>query len=212
MSSAVSAKRTNTRGDASRARILDAAASVAGERGYEGTSINLVSQRSGLPASSIYWHFKDKDELIAAVIDRSFHDWTNALKRRPVVPAGASREEIFHSNFQHTGRALAGFPDFLRLGLMLLLEHRPKEVTARQKFIEVRRTTEARLFSDYQALFSNLGERDLHALVRLTLALADGFFIAREADDIDLGEAFDVMASAIVGAAEQFARRTGPAR
>ena len=41
-------------GEASRQRILDAAAEIAGERGYEGTSINLVSERSGLPASSIF--------------------------------------------------------------------------------------------------------------------------------------------------------------
>lgn len=60
---------------ASREKILDAAAEIAGERGYEGTSINLISERSGLPASSIYWHFKDKDELIAAVIDRSGTSW-----------------------------------------------------------------------------------------------------------------------------------------
>ena len=40
-----------------------------------GTSIALVSAKCGLPASSIYWHFKDKDDLIAAVIERSFAQW-----------------------------------------------------------------------------------------------------------------------------------------
>jgi len=34
--------------------MLDAAARIAGERGYEGTTINRVTERSGLPASSIY--------------------------------------------------------------------------------------------------------------------------------------------------------------
>ena len=58
-------------GEESRQKILDAATAIAGERGYDGTSIALVSERSGLPASSIYWHFKDKDALIAAVIERS---------------------------------------------------------------------------------------------------------------------------------------------
>ena len=59
-------------GELSRERILDAATEIAAERGYEGTSIALVSAKCGLPASSIYWHFKDKDDLIAAVIERSF--------------------------------------------------------------------------------------------------------------------------------------------
>ena len=54
---------------------LDAATEIAAERGYEGTSIGAVSAKCGLPASSIYWHFKDKDDLIAAVIERSFANW-----------------------------------------------------------------------------------------------------------------------------------------
>ena len=47
-------------GEASRRRILDAATEIAAERGYEGTGIAAVSAKSGLPASSIYWHFTDK--------------------------------------------------------------------------------------------------------------------------------------------------------
>ncbi len=62
-------------GEQSRNRILDAATEIAAERGYEGTSIGAVSAKCGLPASSIYWHFKDKDDLIAAVIERSFSNW-----------------------------------------------------------------------------------------------------------------------------------------
>ena len=41
---AQTSRRTRANGEASRERILDAAAEIAGERGYEGTSINLVSQ------------------------------------------------------------------------------------------------------------------------------------------------------------------------
>ena len=59
-------------GVVSRDAILDAAAKIAGERGYDDTSIKLVSDLSGLPTSSIYWHFASKDDLLAAVIDRSF--------------------------------------------------------------------------------------------------------------------------------------------
>ena len=68
-------RRRRSNGEASRQRILEAATTIASERGYEGTSIGLVSERSGLPASSIYWHFKDKDALLAAVIEHSFGVW-----------------------------------------------------------------------------------------------------------------------------------------
>jgi len=46
-------RRTRADGELSRERILDAATEIAAERGYEGTSIALVSKKCGLPASSI---------------------------------------------------------------------------------------------------------------------------------------------------------------
>lgn len=201
----VTARRKRTDGEVSRQRILDAAAEVAGERGYEGTSISRVSERSGLPASSIYWHFRDKDELIAAVIERSFQSWIDAWEQRALEPDGGSREEAFHANLQRIGRDLAGFPDFLRLGLMLVLERRPEEPTARRRFIETRHIVRRRLQGIYDVYFSGLSAEDVSSLVDLTLALADGFFIAREAEGVDLGEAFDAMATAILGAAGKMA-------
>jgi AcrR family transcriptional regulator len=199
----VTVKRKRTRGEASRQRILDATAEVAGERGYEGTSISLVSERSGLPASSIYWHFKDKDELIAAVIESSFQGWIDAWDRLSPAPGDISREEAFHSNLRRIGRELAGFPDFLRLGLMLVLERRPQEPTARQRFIEVRQVTRRRVQAFFDVFFDQLTADEVSSLVTLTLAMADGFFIAGEADGLDLGDAYDAMATAILGAADQ---------
>ena len=79
-------------GELSRSRILDAATEIAAERGYEGTSIALVSKKCGLPASSIYWHFKDKDDLIAAVIERSFGEWLSAWQ----IPAKGSPRHCCH--------------------------------------------------------------------------------------------------------------------
>ena len=84
-------RRTRANGEESRRRILDAAAEVAGERGYEGTSIALVSEKCGLPASSIYWHFENKDDLIAAVIERSFDIWLDVLVARRAASHGPGR-------------------------------------------------------------------------------------------------------------------------
>src|SRR5580765_1925248 len=147
-------RKRRANGEASRQRILDAAAEIAGERGYEGTSINLVSERSGLPASSIYWHFKDKDELIAAVIDRSFERWAAVLARPAAAADGATSEDMFRAGLQRTGQALAEFPDFLRLGLMLILERRPEEPTARARYIGARKVTAARVAALYAIYFA----------------------------------------------------------
>src|SRR5690242_3803703 len=114
-------------GELSRTRILDAAAEIAGERGYEGTSIGLVSKKCGLPASSIYWHFKDKDDLIAAVIERSFAAWMPTWQ----LPEHGAAEERFSGIATQTAKAFFDSPDFIRLGLMLALERRPVEARAR---------------------------------------------------------------------------------
>ena len=107
---------------------------MATERGYEGTTISLVSKKSGLPPTSIYWHFADKDDLIAAVIERSFQRWLAALE----LPSGqGTREQAIELGTQ-VAKALLDAPDFLRLGLMLALEHRPVEPRAREMFLEVR--------------------------------------------------------------------------
>ena len=114
-------------GELSRARILDAASEIAAERGYEGTSIALVSAKCGLPASSIYWHFKDKDDLIGAVIERSFGAWESAWE----VPQTGTAPERLLGFATQIAKALLDSPDFIRLGLMLALERRPTEPRAR---------------------------------------------------------------------------------
>src|SRR5262249_38205474 len=149
------------------------------------------------------WHFKDKDELIAAVIDRSFGQWFASLEAPAAARGAASSDDLFHLQMQRTGAAITQFPDYLRLGLMLILERRPEEPTARRKFLEVRHLTMDRTRDLYAALFGDLSRRDLDALVTLTIALADGLFIAQEAGEIELRKGFDLLATAVLGAAEQ---------
>src|SRR6476660_10499701 len=95
-------RRRRADGELSRERILDAATEIAAERGYEGTSIALVSKKCGLPASSIYWHFKDKDDLIAAVIERSFASWLSAWN----VPTEGGAEQRIIGGATPTAKAL----------------------------------------------------------------------------------------------------------
>lgn len=193
-------KRAN--GRASWAAILDAAAQIAGERGYEGTSINLVSERSGLPASSIYWHFKDKDQLIEAVIDRSFTDWIDAVTTVPQLPPTGDPESDFVRSMRHAGEQVARFPDFLRLGLMLTLEHRPEELKARQRFQDARHEILNRIRENYAGFFENLATRDVDKLANFTLAGSDGIFVGANAADMDIADYFEILAHAIIGAAK----------
>ena len=60
--------RLTARGAATRARIVDAAASLVYERGFAGTSLDDVMAATGTSKSQLYHYFADKDALIREVI------------------------------------------------------------------------------------------------------------------------------------------------
>jgi AcrR family transcriptional regulator len=202
-------RRRRLDGDASRQKILDAATEIAVERGYEGTSIGQVSERSGLPASSIYWYFKDKDGLIAAVIEQSFQTWLAGAGVDDEVDRDASVPEQLTGIMRRTGRALRESSGFLRLGLMLTLEKRREEPTARSLFLKVRQEALNRTIARYSTLFPSLDAAALHQLGTFTMAAVDGLFILGEVEGQthDSDASFDLLATAVLSAARQLESR-----
>jgi len=192
-------RRTRANGQQSRERILDAATEVATERGYEGTTISLVSKKSGLPPTSIYWHFADKDDLIAAVIERSFQRWLAALDLPDNKPA---REWAMELGTQ-VAKALLDAPDFLRLGLMLALEHRAVEPRAREMFLEVRDRAFHRFEGIVREVTPELDDEGVRLLTTYAIAGADGLFIAKEVggDSVDLVKLLGLHARVVFEAA-----------
>lgn len=188
-------RRRRLDGEASRTRILDAATEIASERGYEGTSIGLVSAKCGLPASSIYWHFKDKDDLIAAVIERSFAHVLSAWE----MPAEGTARERLVSMVMQIAKALLDSPEFLRLGLMLALERRPVEPRARAMFMDVRTQMHSTLCTTARELFPELTDAQILQLATYAMAGADGLFIAKEVggDSVDVLALFEMHAVAL---------------
>ena len=177
-------------GELSRNRILDAATEIAAERGYDGTSIGAVSAKCGLPASSIYWHFKDKDDLIAAVIERSFANWLQVWQLPKEVVA---RDRLVEAAVR-TAKAVSDSPDFLRLGLMLALERRPVEPRARAMFVQVRQQAFEALSSSIGELGLDLTDSQVAQLATYAIAGADGLFLAHEisGDSVDLVTMFEL--------------------
>lgn len=202
-------RRTRANGEQSRERILDAATEVATERGYDGTTISLVSKKSGLPPTSIYWHFADKDDLIAAVIERSFQKWIAALDLRDARPG---REWAMEFGTQ-VAKALLDAPDFLRLGLMLALEHRPVEPRAREMFLEVRDRAFRRIEAIVRELAPQLDHEGANLLTTYAIAGADGLFIAKEVggDSVDLVKLLGLHARVVFEAAAKMLESGQPA-
>jgi len=183
---------TRANGEASRRRILDAAAAIAGERGYVGTSINDVATASGLPKSSIYWHFSDKDALFAAVIEDSYDQWLDEFNIRAGSRTLSPAELVV---LMHD--SLASFPAFLRFGQLVTLERHESELSARAKFVEIRR----RSLHNMAALFAKAtGTDDATAasIASVALALVDGAFLARAAGEHTLDDS-SVLGRALEG-------------
>ena len=185
-------RRKRADGELSTQRILDAATEIAAERGYEGASIALVSKKCGLPASSIYWHFTDKDDLIAAVIERSFANWLTAWQ----FPDEGDAPDRMKGMAMQIAKALLDSPDFIRLGLMLALERRPVEARARAMFLQARAQAYGQLIDVIRELTPALTDAQTHQLATYALAGADGLFIAKEigGDSIDLVALFEMHA------------------
>ncbi|MEU3616955.1 TetR/AcrR family transcriptional regulator [Streptomyces sp. NPDC006872] len=209
MTSAQSTRKKRANGVESRQRILDATVEIAGERGYEGTSIAAVSAKCGLPASSIYWHFKDKDDLIAAVIERSFETWLVAVEL-PVEASGTPLERVT-AMAGNLAKSLVDAPDFLRLGLMLALERRPTETRGRTVYLQVRAVAAQRIGEVIRTLLPTLDETAVQTLTTYTVAGADGLFVQREinGDAVDLVAMFELHARLVYEAAVRMAAGMG---
>lgn len=57
-----------TRSEAKRREIVEAAASLFVEQGYERTSMNAISERVGGSKATLYGYFESKEELLRAVL------------------------------------------------------------------------------------------------------------------------------------------------
>jgi AcrR family transcriptional regulator len=68
-------------------RILDAAEDLFAEKGYSATSLGDVADRVGIRSPSLYNHFRNKEALYAAVLERLLDDFSlpvEALGEEPL--------------------------------------------------------------------------------------------------------------------------------
>lgn len=189
-----STRRTRANGRQSRRKIIEAAAAVAGERGYEGTSIAKISKASGLPASSIYWHFADKDALLAAVVEEGVGRWLGQVTRAD----GSSLPERVIALCEGVAGALAASPDFIRLGLMLSLEQRPEETAAKSLYLRLRGEAVGLIADQLLDVRPDMPAARAQELATYALAGGDGIFLAMQFGRADASGLFAMHAEAMV--------------
>jgi AcrR family transcriptional regulator len=171
--------------ESSRTRILRAAADVSAESGYDGATISRICARAGLPASSLYWHFKDKDELLAAVVEHSYQEWFLAQPAWLPPESGTSWQQDLRDHLGVSLRSLGERPLFLRIGHLLLLRHRQDPPAGRAVFVAVRRRAlliTTQWFQDALEADPDLDPALPEQLALVVMMLSDGLFFSNQLD------------------------------
>lgn len=177
-------KNEDPKNEDSKTRILRVAAEIAAERGYEGATIARICERSGLPPSSVYWFFTDKDELLGEVVRHSFREWRDAQPSWEITDPGADLIAELHEKLVVSLGSLNEDTSFLRIGLMLAFERREQEAAARRMFIEIRDEVHRALtgwFAESLPADRTATEPLLPGhLADLIMIASDGYFLAHQ--------------------------------
>jgi AcrR family transcriptional regulator len=72
-----------------RAKLIEAAAAVIGEKGFDRASLEEIAARAGMTRGAVYGNFKDKEELFLAVVETR---WKPIIP--PFQPGASFREQM----------------------------------------------------------------------------------------------------------------------
>jgi AcrR family transcriptional regulator len=135
--------RHQERSDLSTARLLDAAAELIAEGGYEAMTLAAVGERAGYSRGLVTARFGSKDQLLAALVDRITTGWShrNVLPRTVGQPG---RDGILILVDAIRAQAERD-PRALRTLYALMFEALGPNVALRQHFVEFHRTMRADL-------------------------------------------------------------------
>ncbi|KRD19822.1 TetR family transcriptional regulator [Mycobacterium sp. Root265] len=170
-------------GEDSREVILDATERLMSTQGYAATSISHIRRETGLPASSIYWHFGSKEGVLAAVMERG------AERYFAQIPRDSPDIETQRAA---VAKLMVANPDFFRLMYMLSLERSDHPAVA----AAIRRVRDTAIagFADVirQMLPADIApeqaDRVVTELAAVATAMSDGVFFAEhlEPDSTDV--------------------------
>ena len=76
------------RAQTTREIILDTAAELFNEQGTAAVSTNHIAEAAGISPGNLYYHFKNKEDIIRSILDRMYEEWNVVYQ----VPVDASFE------------------------------------------------------------------------------------------------------------------------
>lgn len=171
-------------GDRSRGEILDAASSLMSTKGFSATSISDLAKESGLPPSSIYWHFESKAGVLGAVMERGAQRYfAEVAAISPVW--GDSPNDNFRRLMELSNVVVRSHPEFLRLFMVLLLgsegHESQSDVVRRVRELGREHLHEA-LRQSFEPWGAALSEAIADEFADTALVQFDGVFLASQVD------------------------------
>jgi AcrR family transcriptional regulator len=104
-------------------RILDAARKVLIERGYDGTTTNLIAKEADISPGSLYQYFPNKDVIIAAIVDEYTDHIVRTVTTRLVEQVGKPEDlQAMRQTLAVLLDAMNEQPELLRA----MIEHTPR--------------------------------------------------------------------------------------
>lgn len=193
-------ERKNLQGEQTRTRILEETMSLTARYGFSGTNVSMIRKATGLSASSIYWHFADKDQLVAAALDHCFQVQTQSLPNWLDTPPGEPRWADLFDKI-HQLPPLDHRMDYWRFGLKLAAVRPQAPSPVRDRFLQIRSDSVFWLGKWWERSLPEAMEQRAAAaqlLGRCTLAIRDSEFIERYGSrQLDADRVTGILASVI---------------
>lgn len=181
-------RRIDEIGEESRRRILDAAEALFAERGFDKTSFVDIAARSGISRGSIPWHFKNKDGLLLAVVDRANQRYLSLdhFSDRP------SLDEILRQ-YGLLAREAAG-----RLMFAVLTEALSSEGSVREEY-KVQQAEQRRRVAHWLKVMGvrSAAKREALATAIMGSVLGVSLMWQIDPDSVDLEEAYKALAAMV---------------
>jgi len=97
----------STRGTGSRHELLDTAIDCFARFGYQATSIDRIAREAGVTKGALYYHFKDKEDLLFEAVKNRVGQWERRVVEevRPATSAEMRLRQVAHVCLEHATKS-----------------------------------------------------------------------------------------------------------
>lgn len=162
-----------TKGELTRAAILEAAHELFIKQGYHGTSMRQIAHKAGIALGGIYNHFSSKEDIFQAVFLEN-HPYLEMIPSLEAAQGDTIEEFVRNAAHQMT-KAIYNRPDFLNLMFIEIVEFKSAHV---HKIFETTFPRGMEIVERLTAAEGNLREIPAPMLIRAFISLFFSYYLA----------------------------------